>query len=83
MDGTDDDIILEDEAANDGDSDVDSDEDLLHPDLNKELCAIFDEESIDEDFVRFSWKASSNPNGPFQHHKSTINMYDTSMNPFY
>ena len=81
MDGTGD-IIWEEEAANDGDSDGDSDIDLLYPDCSKELRAVFDEESIDKDFLWFSWKASSNPNGPFQGHKSTINMYDTGMNPF-
>ena len=50
MDGTEDDIILEEEAANDMYSDVD----LLYPDSDKELSAVFDEESIDEDFLRFS-----------------------------
>ena len=78
MGGTEDDIIWEEEAANDGDSD----EDLLYPDSDKELCVFFDEESIDEDFLGFSWKASSNPNGHFQGHKSTRNMYDTGMNLF-
>ena len=47
---TEDDIIWKEEAANDGDScGV-----LLYPDLYKEFCAIFDEESIDKDFLRFS-----------------------------
>ena len=50
MDGTEDDIIWEEKAANDGDSD----EVLLDPDSDKELCAVFDEESIDEDFLGFS-----------------------------
>ena len=77
MDGTEDDIIWE-EAANDGDSDMH----LLYLDSEKELRALFDEESIDEVFIGFSRKASSNSNGPFQGHKSTINMYDTDMNPF-
>ena len=77
MDGTDD-IIWKEEAANDSDSDGD----LLYPDSDKLWLAVFDEESIDEDFLGFSWKASLNPNGPFQGHKSTINMYDTGMNPF-
>ena len=54
MYGTEDDIIWEEEAANDGDSDVDSDGKLLYPDLDKELRAVFDEESIDEDFLGFS-----------------------------
>ena len=55
MDGTEYDIIwVEEEAANYGDSDVDSDGDLLCPDSDKELRAIFDEESIDEDFLGFS-----------------------------
>ena len=81
MDGTEDDIIWE-EAANDCDSDVDSDGDLLYPDSDKELCTILDKESIDEDLLKFSWKASSNPNGPFQGYKSTMNMYDTGKNPF-
>ena len=49
MDGTDDDIIWEEEAANDGDSDGD----LLYPDSDKELRAVFDKESIDEDFLGF------------------------------
>ena len=48
--GTGDDIIWEEEAANDGDSD----EDMLYPDSDKELCAIFNEERIDEDFLGFS-----------------------------
>ena len=73
MDGTEANIIWEEEAANDGDSDGD----LLYPDSDKELCAVFD-----EDFLGFCRKASSNPNGPFQGHKSTRNMYDTGMNPF-
>ena len=50
MDSTEDDIIWEEEATNDGDSDGD----LLDPDSDKELCAIFEEESIDEDFRGFS-----------------------------
>ena len=50
MDGTEDDMIWEEAAASDGDSDVD----LLYPDSDKELRAIFDEESIDEDFLGFS-----------------------------
>ena len=50
MDGTEDDDIWEDEAAND----VDSDRDLLYPDSDNELCAVFYEESIDEDFLGFS-----------------------------
>jgi len=75
MDGTEDDVW--EEAANDGDSDVD----FIYPELDKELHAVF-EESIDEDFLRFSWNASSNPNVPFQGHRSTRNMYDTGMNPF-
>ena len=50
MDGTEDNNIWEEEAANDGDSDVDS----LYPESDKELRAIFDEESIDEDFLGFS-----------------------------
>ena len=54
MDGTEDDIIWEEEAANVGDSDVNSDVDLLYPDLDKELRAVYNEESIDEDFLRFS-----------------------------
>ena len=54
MDGTEDNIILEEVAANDGDRDVDSDVDLLYPDLDKALHVIFDEESIDEDFLGFS-----------------------------
>ena len=41
---------LGEEVAND----VDSDGDLLYPDLDKELHAVFDEESIDEDFLEFS-----------------------------
>ena len=36
-----------------GDSDMDSDGDLLYPYSGKELCAVFDEESIDEDFLGF------------------------------
>ena len=48
MDGTEDDIIWEEEAANDNDSD----RDLLYPDSDKELRAVFDE-SIDEDFLGF------------------------------
>ena len=71
MDGTEDDIILEEEAANHGDSNADSDGDLLYPDSDKELRAVFDEESIGKDFLEFSRKASSNPNVPFQGHKST------------
>ena len=47
------DIIIED-AANDSDGDVDSDRDLLYHDLDKELRAVFDKESIDEDFLGFS-----------------------------
>ena len=78
MDGTEDDIICEEEANPNGDNDGD----LLYLDLDKELRAIFDEESIEEDFFEFSWKASSNPNVPFQGHKSTRNMYDTGINPF-
>ena len=46
-------IIWEEEAANDSDSDVDSDGDLLYPDSAEELRAVFDEESIDEDFLGF------------------------------
>ena len=53
MDGIEDDIIWEEEAANDGDSDVDSNRDLLYTDSDMELCAVFDEESIDEDFLGF------------------------------
>jgi len=49
MDGTED-IIWEEEAANDGESNMD----LLYLDLDKELRAVFDEESIDEDFLGFS-----------------------------
>ena len=49
MDGTEDDDVWE-EAANDNDSDGD----FLNPDSDKELCAVFDEESIDEDFLGFS-----------------------------
>ena len=52
MDGSEDDIIWEEEAANDGDSD--RDRDFLYPDSDKELRAVFDEESIDEDFLGFS-----------------------------
>ena len=77
MDGTEDDIIWEEEAANDNDSD----RDLLYPDSDKELRGVFDG-SIDLDFLGFIWKASSTPNSPFQGHKSTRNMYDTGMNPF-
>ena len=47
MDGTEDDILWEEKAANDSDSDMD----LLHPDSDKELCAVFDKESIDKDFL--------------------------------
>ena len=47
IDGTEDDVW--EEAANDGDSDVD----FIYPELDKELHAVF-EESIDEDFLRFS-----------------------------
>ena len=47
MYGTEDNIIWEEEAANGGDSDVD----LLYPDSDKELCAVFDKESIDKDFL--------------------------------
>ena len=54
MDGTEDDTIWEEEAANDGYSNVDSDEHLLYPDCSKELRAVFDEESIDKDFLWFS-----------------------------
>ena len=50
MDGTEDDIIWEEEAANDGDSDGY----LLYPDSDRELRAVFDEESIDEDVLVFS-----------------------------
>ena len=50
MDGTEDDIIWEEEAANEGDGDLD----LLHPDSDKELRAVYNEESIDEDFLGFS-----------------------------
>ena len=60
MDGTEDDIIWEEEAANDGDSNGD----LLYPDSDKELRAVFNEESIDEDFLGFSCKASSAPSVP-------------------
>uniref|UniRef100_A0A8C4QGB8 HTH CENPB-type domain-containing protein n=1 Tax=Eptatretus burgeri TaxID=7764 RepID=A0A8C4QGB8_EPTBU len=49
MNGTEDDIWKE-ETVNDSDSNVD----LLSLDSDKELRAIFDEESIDEDFLRFS-----------------------------
>jgi len=79
MDGTEDDIIWEEEAANDGDSDGD----LLYSDSDKELRAVIDEERIGEDFLRFRWKASSKPNGPFQGYKSKGNVYETGMNPFY
>ena len=48
MDGIEDDIIWEEEAAND------SDGDLLYPDSDKELHAVFHEESIDKDFLGFS-----------------------------
>ena len=48
MDGTED-IIGEEEATNNGDSDGD----LLYPDSDKELFAVFEDESID-DFLRFS-----------------------------
>ena len=41
---------LEEEAANDGDSNGD----LLYPDSDKELRAVFNEESIDEEFLGFS-----------------------------
>ena len=79
MDRTEDNIISEEEeAANDGDRD----RNLLDRDCNKELCAVLDEESIDEDLLGFSSKASSNPNSPFQGHKFTRNMFDTRMNPF-
>ena len=54
MDGTEDDIIWEEEAANDGDSDMDSDGDFLHPDLDKSISAVFAEESIDKDFLTLS-----------------------------
>ena len=54
MDSTEDDIIWEKEAANDGDNNVDSNGDLLVPDADKELHAVFNEESIDEDFFEFS-----------------------------
>ena len=54
MNGTEDDIIWEEEAANDGDSDVDSNRYLLSPNSDKELRAVSDEESIDEDFLGFS-----------------------------
>ena len=47
MDGTEDDTIWEEEAANDGESDVDSEGDLLYPDSDKELHSVFDEESND------------------------------------
>ena len=53
MDGTEDYIIWE-EAANDSDSDVDSDGKLLYLDSDKELRAVLDEESIDEVFLGFS-----------------------------
>ena len=33
---------------------MDSDRDLLYPDSEKELRAVFDEKSIDEDFLGFS-----------------------------
>ena len=52
--GTEDDIICEEQVTNDGDSDVDSDANLIYPDSDKELCAVFDMESIDEDFLGFS-----------------------------
>ena len=45
MDSTENDIIWEEEAANYGDSDGD----LLYPDSDKELRAVFD-----EDFLEFS-----------------------------
>ena len=48
MDGTED-IIGEEEATNNGDSDGD----LLHPDSDKELFAVFEDESIDY-FLGFS-----------------------------
>ena len=54
MDGTEDDIIWDEEDVNDSDSDVHSDGDLLYPDSDKELSAIFDEESIGEEFLGFS-----------------------------
>ena len=66
MDGTEDEIIWE-EDANDGDSDGD----LLYPELEKELCAVFDEESIDEDFL----KSFIKPKWPFsgqQIHKTYV-----------
>ena len=43
MDGTEDDIIWEEEAANDGHSDMESNGDLLYPDLDKEVRAVFEE----------------------------------------
>ena len=54
MDSTEDDIFWEEEAANDGDSNMDSDGDFLHPDSDKSISAVFDEESIDKDFLTFS-----------------------------
>ena len=42
MDGTEDDIIWEEEDANNGDRDVDSDGDLLYPDSDKKIRAVFD-----------------------------------------
>ena len=54
MDGTSDNIIWEEEAANDSDCYMDSDGDLLYPDTDKELSAVFDKESIAEDFLGFS-----------------------------
>ena len=50
MDGAEDNIIWEEEAANDHDSD----RDLFYPDSNKELRAVFVEESINEYFLGFS-----------------------------
>ena len=50
MDGTEDDITWEEVAANDGDSDGD----LLYPNSDKELHAVFHEESNDENFRGFN-----------------------------
>ena len=50
MDGTENNIIWEEEDA----TDRDSDRDLLDPDSDKDLHAVFDEESIDGDFLGFS-----------------------------
>ena len=47
MDGTEDNIIWEEEAANDHDSE----RDLFYPDSNKELRTVFIKESINECFL--------------------------------